>query len=290
MKNIRMIGVLKRLLTSLLFIAYLLGQLAFAQTHVSLVRADQQPVGVVVYKPIDNSCQGSVIVSPGAGGSENDLRYLGMYLSTNRYLTVVVGHNESGRQALRDKIKASDLKEGLNELITDTSAYQARLLDIAAAKQWASTECHKGLSFLAGHSMGAATTLMIAGARNKVGIESTLGFDGYIAMSPQGVGTIFPNNAWTSIHQPVLILTGTRDTELNSGTWKTRTASYESMPAGCKWLGVIDGASHLNFAGIGFSRRTESLSNTMIGAFLSGVEQGRCDILPTLPNLDTRSK
>ena len=62
----------------------------------------------------------------------------------------------------------------------------------------------------------------------------------------------------------MLLLTGTRDKSLD-GDWKSRTIPYDGLPAGCKWLGVIDGATHLNFAGIGFSSRTEKL--TLLAAF-----------------------
>lgn len=33
--------------------------------------------------------------------------------------------------------------------------------------------------------------------------------------------------------------------------YKSPTIPYDSLPPGCKWLGVIDGATHMNFAGIG---------------------------------------
>src|SRR5215470_12192975 len=36
---------------------------------------------------------------------------------------------------------------------------------------------------------------------------------------------------------------------------------------GCKWLGVIDGATHMNFAGIGFAESTEKLTRLESKAF-----------------------
>ena len=124
--------------------------------------------------------------------------------------------------------------------------------------------------------MGAATVMMEAGARNRMNIEGARSFSAYIALSPQGAGSIFPQNAWAEIGQPVLLLTGTRDNELGGANWETRTEPFRSMPAGCKWLGVIDGATHMNFAGNGLSRKAEALTVQTIGAFLDGIHGGDC--------------
>jgi len=123
--------------------------------------------------------------------------------------------------------------------------------------------------------MGAATVMMEAGAANKPGIAGKDVFDAYVALSPQGPGEIFPADAWKTIHKPVLTMTGTRDSGLD-GAWETRTEPFKNMPAGCKWLGVVDGATHMNFAGAGMSGKTETLTLKTIRAFLSGVHRGDC--------------
>jgi predicted dienelactone hydrolase len=149
-------------------------------------------------------------------------------------------------------------------------------MDIAASKQWAQAKCATGESVLVGHSMGAATVMLEAGARNKLGVTGTDSFSAYIALSPQGAGSIFPQNAWADIKRPVLSLTGTRDTEVGGASWETRTEPFMTMPAGCKWLAVIDRATHRNFAGNGFSRRVEALTAQVIGSFLDGVHRADC--------------
>jgi hypothetical protein len=132
--------------------------------------------------------------------------------------------------------------------------------------------------------------MMEAGARNKVGIRGARSFAAYIALSPQGAGPIFPENAWTDIRQPVLMMTGTRDDELGGASWKTRTEPFAGMPAGCKWLGVIDGATHMNFAGNGRSRRTEALVRGTIGEFLQGIRRGDCRHRTTQRGIDVRTR
>ncbi len=263
---------------------------AVAQDLVSISRLDQNRVFITAYIAKDIPCKGIAVISPGAGGSEKGYQYLGEAMTSIGYLAIVVGHHESGRSALREHMNGKGVREGLADLITDTKAYRARFMDIAATKQWAASKCNASESILIGHSMGAATAMMEAGARNNLGIRGTNSFDAYIALSPQGSGSIFPKNAWAEIKRPVLLLTGTRDTELGGGSWETRTEPYVNMPAGCKWLGVIDGASHMNFAGNGMSRRTESLTTQVIGSFLDGIDRGDCLLPRGHPGIELQSK
>lgn len=253
------------------FIYLILGQVEVANSQeiLQLHRHDQTLVHATAYAPSVPSCLGVGIISPGAGGTEKGYRYLGETLSQLGFLALVVGHPESGRRALRAQVRSHGVRDGLAELIIEPDAYQGRFMDIAAAKRWAMDQCQAGVSVLIGHSMGAATVMMEAGASNKLGIQGTDSFSAYIALSPQGSGSIFPENAWSRIQKPVLMFTGTRDTELGGGSWESRIEPFRNMPAGCKWLGIIDGASHFNFAGNGNSRKTEVLVSLTIGNFLN---------------------
>lgn len=263
---------------------------AAAQEPVTLVRHDQVTVPAIAYAPPAGHCRGVAIVSHGAGGSEKGYRYLGQALASMGHLAVVVGHPESGRAALFAHTRGRSLREGLAALITDPAAYHGRYLDIAAARRWATARCSGHGSVLVGHSMGAATTLLAAGARNRLGLAAIAAFDAYIALSPQGSGPIFTEQAWSDIRPPVLLLTGTRDDELGGGTWQVRTEAFASLPAGCKWLGVIDGATHMHFAGNGASQRTEAITLPVIQAFLDGARRGDCSVLPPLAGIELRWK
>jgi predicted dienelactone hydrolase len=110
-------------------------------------------------------------------------------------------------------------------------------------------------------------------------------FTAYIAISPQGSGLIFPESAWSDINQPVLMLTGTQDKELGGLSWETRTEPFSDMKFGCKWLGVIDGATHMNFAGRGVSKKTETLTIQVISEFLNGVQVSDCKLLNAMPGM-----
>ena len=74
------------------------------------------------------------------------------------------------------------------------------------------------------------------------------------------------------------------------GGWSTRTVPYDGMPAGCKWLGVIDGARHMDFGGRGHSREVESLTIRAAEAFLDSAAAGRCGRLPEADGIAYRHK
>lgn len=277
------------ILCGALFLAGVSG--ALGQEVVQLTRADHTVVSISAYGQKNGSCRGVAIISPGAGGSHRGYKYLGEAVASFGYLGVVVGHPESGRRAMREHTRGAGLRDGLAELITEPEAYRGRFMDIAAALQWTKSRCASAQrQVLIGHSMGAATAMMEAGARNKLGIRGGDGFSAYIAVSPQGPGSIFPENAWSGVGKPVLLLTGTRDNELDGGSWETRTEPFKSMPPGCKWLGVIDGANHMNFAGSGMSRRTEALTSQAIAAFLNGFQRNDCSAPARLAGMDLKTK
>jgi predicted dienelactone hydrolase len=256
--------------------------IALAQQSVTVLRQDQQPVPLTANAPRTQPCAGVAVLSPGAGGSEQGLAALGSAMAALGYQAVVVGHQESGREALRRQVQRLGLREGLAALTTAPDAYRGRLMDIDAARHWAQSHCPTGRAVLIGHSMGAATAMIAAGARNKVGARATQPFDAYIALSPQGPGAIFPDDAWADIRQPVLLLTGTRDTELGGAPWQHRTVPFERMPAGCKWLGVIDGATHMQLGGGDLSRTTDLLTVQAVTGFLDSLARGDCQA-PAMP-------
>jgi len=268
----------KRLRNASLSLAVCLvaAQVALAQQRVLVPRQDGTQTPLRVYAPSNDKCPPLALISPGAGGNENGYSYLAEGMQSDGWRAIVIGHKESGGSALRsDMHDAGGLKKGLNELVNDPKAYEARLMDIAAALKWTAGVCHAPFVALLGHSMGARTVMVEAGAKNNLAVNGPDRFNAYVALSPDGPGKMFPENAWSGIQKPILMLTGTRDRSLD-GDWKTRTIPYDSLPAGCKWLGVIDGASHMNFAGVGFAGTTTKLTLLETKAFLDGLRAGKC--------------
>lgn len=254
----------------------LMASCASAQQLVQAPREDGASTPLQVYAPTNESCPPLAVISPGAGGNENGYQYLAEGMQASGWRAIVIGHKESGGAALRSDMRdARGMKSGLEELVNDPKAYDARSMDRGAALKWAASSCKAPFVALLGHSMGARTVMVEAGAKNNFGIKGPDRFDAYVALSPDCPGKMFPANAWSGIRKPVLMLTGTRDKSLD-GDWKSRTIPYQSLPAECKWLGVIDEASHLNFAGVGFAGSTEKLVLLETKAFLNSLRAGNC--------------
>jgi len=274
-----------------LLLAWLLPSSAWTQTAIVVVRADGRPEPMVVYEANAGRCAPLALISPGAGGTEQGMAYLAIALRKHGWTALVLGHTDSGPDALRaDRRAAGSLRAGLLELTTDRNAYFSRFLDITTALSLQNTNCRERRAVLIGHSMGAATVLLEAGATNRLGLPAGKDrFDAYVALSPQGPGSIFPDGAWRGIGKPVLLITGTRDQALEGG-WQSRTQPFGDMPPGCKALAVVDGATHLNFAGIGFTRAAEDATTRLVLAFLDGVRDGRCPQLPLLAGVRLQTK
>lgn len=275
----------------LLFLPSLRGR---SQETVLVPRADGAKTPMRVYSPKVTGCAPVAIISHGAGGSEDGYQYLARGLRDQGWMTIVVGHRESGGNVLRREVLRHGLDGGLTQMVTDPEEYKARFLDIGAALEWATVRCKPPYRALLGHSMGARTVLLEAGAKNKIGLAPPASgldrFDAYVALSPSGPDAVSPPHAWANIRKPLLILTGTRDQALN-GDWRSRTAPYYDLPPGCHWLGVVDGASHLNFAGVGFgASRTASRALPVIYAFLDSARSGNCILPPATPGIIVKAQ
>lgn len=264
----------RRLIVASLLLVFHALALGESVLSVSIPAPNDAQLNAHVYPPLSKTCKGVVVVSHGAGGNERGYSYLGEFFASSSFLTVIPTHRLSDKSALTRLRKDHGLEDGLIQLTTNSKAYKERLVDIGIAKSWAEKKCDSGFSVLLGHSMGAATVMLEAGAKNLMDLSGEDRFDAYIALSPQGEGAIFNAKSWSPIQKPLLSITGTRDDELSGNSWKHRTQPFKNMSAGCKWLAVIDDATHLNFAGLGFSYRTEKYTIEVIDAFLAGINKG----------------
>ena len=97
--------------------------IGWAAEQMVLTREDQRPVTVVKYIP-QQHCQGIAIVSHGAGGSEYGYSYLANFLQQQQWLVLVVDHQESNSEVLKQLLRRQGMIEALTELVTTASAYQ----------------------------------------------------------------------------------------------------------------------------------------------------------------------
>jgi predicted dienelactone hydrolase len=270
-----------------------------AQQHLNVPRSDGQSTPLMVYPAAGagSGCAPLAVISHGAGGSENGYRYLAEGMAQLGYTTIVMGHAESGMKALGGDMRQDGFRKGITALVADPVAEGDRLLDVGAALQWADSQCHAPFRVLLGHSMGAETTMLEAGATNIIGVAAPLAgqnrFDAYVALSPEGPGVVFAQNSWSGIHKPILILTGTRDQSLKGGA-QARLVPWTNLPgtaSHCQWEGVIDGATHMNFAGNGLgAEKVESMVMQTIAPFLAGVRGVACTLPAPVAGMTLQSK
>jgi len=267
-----------------------------AQQRVEVARADGAKTPLRVFAAQNaQGCPPLALLSHGAGASEDrNLPYLATALSDDGWRVIAIGHAESGSAPMRDDIRAAGFKQGLIDLVTDVHAYRARFMDIDAALAWSQAQCRAPFKALIGHSMGAITVMLAAGARHKLDVgkgdaKFARAIDAFVALSPEGPGVVFPDDAWQPIAAPMLLVTGTRDGGLGGDyTWRIR--AFEGLGPGCRALAVVDRATHMNLGGLDPAHRVTSKVAPLVVQYLDGVRAGRCTQLIAPVGVMLRSK
>ncbi len=240
---------------------------AAAASRLRLPRADGAAVAVMDHRPPQPGCVATLIISPGFGGDETGHSALARGVAESGWRVLVIGHRESGPMQLREALDSPRPILALAEASAAETAHAARRLDLDAVTAEARRLCSPTRLVLAGHSMGARTILVEAGATTSAGSQGRNRFDAYIAISPQGAGSVFADDAWASISRPVLVVTGTRDRGLQ-GSYESRLGVFRGLPPGRKRLAVIAEADHLQLAGRG-SKRVDALLLSLVREFLT---------------------
>lgn len=219
------------------------------------------------------------VLSHGLGGRGTSLLWLALPLAAHGFRCVLPTHGESGggalSETLRDALVPGGERAAIAAKVADPALEAARSADIAAAL--AAADPGRGAPFrlLIGHSMGAAATLIEAGAWTHFGRIGHDAFDAYVAISPEGPGSLFPAYAWRDIQKPVLIITGTRDAGAE-GDWKWRASAFDHLHGGRKRLAVIPGAGHLQLGGFGSDR----VRRTVTALTMEFADQSRAGDFP----------
>jgi dienelactone hydrolase len=253
----------------------------------NLSRADGTTTPVKRYGP-QTGCGPAMVISPGFGGNEDGNGGLAATMARQGWRVLVMGHRESGREAFRAVIFSTAPKQGLIEATTTPPMHRARFLDLDAVVTEMTRNCRPSKFVLAGHSMGAMTTMLEAGTVARFGRFGSNRFDAYVAISPQGIGYTYDRGAWTGVSKPVLMITGTRDQGTDGGL-ETRLSAFEGLPPGNKRLAIISGAGHLALGANWNNDVTKAVSALTI-EFLSALGEGRTLPASTLRDIDIRDK
>jgi dienelactone hydrolase len=103
---------------------------------------------------------------------------------------------------------------------------------------------------MSGHSFGAYTTLVVAGAALSppAGRPIPTGFSGFMSMSGQGPGRMGLSDAsFAGMTWPLMATTGTRDFGAAGETPPWRLKPYDLSPPGNKYAVVVEGFRHSDF-------------------------------------------
>jgi predicted dienelactone hydrolase len=206
-----------------------------------------------------------IVISHGVGGSRLGYGYLGRFWAAHGYVTVHPAHRERFQAQVHEvEHPTPQLRAAMNASIADPDAWAARPRDVARAIDRlnalgdviAALRGRLDLERIgiAGHSYGAYTALLCAGARVGDGaVERDFTEPrarAFVALSPPGNGARgLSERSWRNLTRPVLCLTGTADSGVQGEPPRWREDAFRGMPSGNKTLVVIDGATHSTFAG-----------------------------------------
>jgi predicted dienelactone hydrolase len=253
-------------------------------------------LGVKVYHPLgDEGPLPLVLFSHGLGGSQWGYSYLGRHLAAHGYVSLHCTHPGSD-WLLWDGKGFSTAVANLRKAQEDPAMWRERPRDLRFILDHLAVLAEQAPALagrfddsriaVAGHSLGAYTALALAGLRPTLPEGQADLADArpraFVAMSPQGSGGFLQPGAWSAITRPVLLLSGSEDDQPLDGSghglaW--RMQAWDGIPEGVKSMLVIEGATHMAFAGGGLGERPDEAKMATIcqavTAFLDARLAGR---------------
>lgn len=194
-----------------------------------------------------------IVWSHGLFGSQDNYQPLVQHWARNGYLVLSPSHSDS---VLRGE---GQLTEGLSGNVGDWSERPgdvSALLDMLVAHPTLGARADLSRVGVGGHSFGAHTTSLLAGAKPRVGPSlADARPRAFLIVSPQGNSPLLGADSWRGITRPALFITGDNDNSPGGQNALWRLDSYRGSAAGGKSLLWITDAHH-HFGGIaGVSRR-----------------------------------
>ena len=241
-----------------------------------------------------------VVFSHGIGGSRRGYRYLGEHFAANGVASLHLQHVGSDRQvwtggsvfqmisrlqdAAQDReaiARAQDLRFALDTLLASDIAPRLDARRIAAA----------------GHSYGANTALLAAGARVEregrvVDLRDPRVVAAIVISAPPFYGDGDPRRILAGVQVPSLHVTATADVINIPGYYSgadDRLAIFDAMGSKAKWLAVFEGGSHSMFTdragtgGVVLNPQVKTATKELSLAFLRKVFDGEAGDLESWP-------
>ena len=260
----------------------------------------ERPVPVRLYLPQGPRRVPLVVFSHGIGGSRRGYSWLGRHLAAHGIASLHPQHVGSDRQlwthgnlleiagrvqdALQEReaiARVHDLRFALDALLGGELGARVDVRRIVAA----------------GHSYGANTTLLAAGARvERAGRPVELGEPRLVAAivisAPPFFGQGDPRRVLAGVTLPTLHVTATEDVIRIPGFWSDaadRLELFEATASARKWLAMYRGGSHSMFTdrattgGAVLNPQVKAATQSLALAFLRSVFDGEDEALADWP-------
>jgi len=252
-----------------------------------------QPAGARAPMPL-------VVFSHGIGGSRRGYRYLGEHFAGHGVASLHLQHVGSDRQLWTGGSvfsMVSRLQEAAQDREAIARAQDLRFaLDSVLAGEFAPRLDAKRI-VAAGHSYGANTALLAAGARVEregrvVDLRDPRVMAAIVVSAPPFYGDGDPRRILASVQVPSLHITATDDVIRIPGYYsgaEDRLAIFDATGSAAKWLAVFEGGSHSMFTdrngsgGVALNPQVKAATKELSLAFVNKVFNGEGSALESWP-------
>lgn len=229
--------------------AILSGPFTVVSTHVSLPRQGDRALELRVSYPRQSGKFPLIVYSHGLRGSMDSYDPLIKTWVSHGYVCIQPNHADSlqyfkGNLRGAFKIDASTFTNW-SQRPAEMSMIVDRLPEIERGMPELASRIDPTKIGMGGHSYGAHTSSLLAGARLKDGQSfKEKRAKAILLISPQGQGNGFTKEAWKDMTGPILEITGSEDVSIVPTTPQLRRMPFDRSPAGDKYLLWIDDAHH----------------------------------------------
>lgn len=211
-----------------------------------------------IYYPQEPGLFPAIVFSHGTGGSKESFAHLGSFWASHGYICIHPTHVGSDFSVLK-KIGLQAILEMINdpevwsERPQDISFLIDSLPELEEQVPQLTGKINRSFIGVAGHSYGAYTTMLLAGAAIAMPGDDTASFQddrisGFLAISPPGTDRQGLNrDSWERIHAPVMTVSGSKDQGLEGKPPSWRREAFNYMPPGDKYHVLVEGANHFSF-------------------------------------------
>ncbi len=199
-----------------------------------------------------------IVWSHGAFGSKDGYAPLAEFWASHGYVVIRPTHSDSVKKGTIPSLKNVFAFDEWDIRPLEISLIVDQLSEIARRAPGLGSRLDAATVGMGGHSYGAHTAELLAGATTKVkflGRGKRRSFKeeriaAFMMISPSGIGGVFDDKSFATMEKPTLMITGSNDTSgFTDQPVSWRLKSWEDMPAGDRFLLFLAGAYH-GFGGI----------------------------------------